>query len=1045
MTTNCSIIIPSDACSRSTSFRGISVANDVVSVESLLTKISSRLSKGTRFLLPYKAKRVKAADSTVSLRLYPIIKQSKNTLTLDTFLTDVDNKQAQRFSGLMEIDRIAKMERVYKLCKQILEALKELYGVLALMHKKNADVQCIHGLLIPSSIYWYPNGQIKLTYYGLVKPSNGDSIHYDLSSLSSVYCSLCEKLRIDPEKSFNDTVEKFKTSSRTRQLEAMLKFVESRIYDLSKSSGVTGHFLPPSNLEESLKDGADECALPNNIEVDELEKSSTIGISASSRSLCSSSDPSTSIHPPEEVTTTLVNSISLIPEKCIEQIHQHYTYPAEQNKPEGLCSVDEGYTMTILLTASQDIQMVCPYLTYFSILSSKHPIQEMRKNISEGNILHVFTMENVFEMLRDLSQSVPIIDDALSNQETILQMLEIAFTGSSQSKEYIEMNDTKRSLLYSNMPRLVKFLMQDSNLHSHVMVTDPNLESKKVMEKELWTVFGKGIKCYLNLINGKGWHYKGENIDSDDTKDRGVPSKQQSEVIASCIMCLKSYLHVAIISYPESFTNQIDKNEAYMSIALECIKLSIFEITFLMYFSDKRCSHALANNMVVALVKKDGTHSPTCSFVECSSISRLLVTYLTSRGTVYLNNTFMNELLFVVIDCLEISITNESSEEYQKVPLIARILINYYILYLSQCALELIRETKGIEENIRNCFACLNIFITKLYKTLTASNHDTSGQTCRDSSRYHLLVYITMDCLAKLFHCVGGIEHLIVKCRDSIYTGDEYSQICRPVHSREESMFISYSELPSTAIQGIGGPAIWQTENYRQNRKKISIIYRGILALISPHFAEFLASISRCPALFNSSIIQARITMILNVIVDALYVVMQNDSKTVAQQYMKYTAALGLKHRLEIALNCKSTQSSTYRDDGASSITVSNRTNTVYEDYTYSTIRKIIDLFLGITETQIFYIRHLMSDNNISRDDFVFDVKATHHWCKDAYLKAIESLKTNKAFISFLKAFGISYNMVSNAMKVDTFYRDTVIGSFIDDDSALLDLNNTPA
>lgn len=1052
MTTNCSIIVPSDVCTRNTRFKGVSTPMDVASIESLLSKISSKLPKGTRFLLPYKAKKVKTANTTVSLRLYPAIKSSKNVFTLETFLTDTDAKRSQKFSRLMEFDDVAKMEYIYKMSKQILDALKELYEVLTLIRKKNPEVQCVHGLLIPSSIYWYPNGQLKLSYYGLMSTSNSEGIYRDLSSLASIYSSLCKRLNINPEKSFSDTIKKSETSSRAHQLEAVLKFVESRISDLSRASGVTAHLLPPTNLEESIKDGANERALPDSIEVDELERSSTIGISASSRSMYSNSDPATSIQLPEEATTTLVASSSLIPDKCIEQIRQHYTYPAEQNKPEGLCSVDEGYTMTILLTASHDIQMVCPYLTYFSILSSKHPIQEMRKNISDGNILHIFTMDNVFEMLRDLSQSAPIIYDALSNQKTIIEILEIAFTGSTQSKEYANMDDTKKSLLYANMPRLIKFLMQDSNLHSHIVVTNPDLESKEVMEKELWKVFGKGIKCYLNLIAGKGWSYndeddKGKKNNNSNSGDTNTPSKQQAGLINSCITCLKSYLHVAIISYPESFTNQIDKNEAYMSITLKCSKLSIFEITFLMYFNDKRCSHILANNMVAMLVKKDDHQPSICSFVECSSMCRLLVAYLTSRGTVYLNNSFMNELLFVVVGCLEVSVTNESSEEYQKIPLIARVLINYYILYLSQCALELIRETRGIEENIKNCFACLNMFITKLYKTLSSTSHDAPGQTRKGSSRYYLLVYITMDSLAKLFHCVGGIEHLIVKCQESIYTGDEYAHICRPVHSREEPMFISYGELPSTAAQGIGGPAIWQTENYRQNMKKISIIYRSILSLISPQFAEFFSSISTCPALFNSSIIQTRITIIQNVIIEASYIIMQNESKAVMQQCMKHISALGLKHRLDTVLNVKNTspvQSSISKNDGTSSIKVPNDTSTIYKVYTYSTVRKIVDLFLGINETQTFYIRHLMSENNIPRDDFIFDVKNTYDWHKDIYLKGIEDLKTNKVFAAFLKVFGISYNMITSAMKADIFYRDTPIKLPLDDDSMSPNLYNMP-
>lgn len=37
------------------------------------------------------------------------------------------------------------------------------------------------------------------------------------------------------------------------------------------------------------------------------------------------------------------------------------------------------------------------------------------------------------------------------------------------------------------------------------MVTDPNLKSREVMEKEIWGLIDKGVECYLSLIAGRGW------------------------------------------------------------------------------------------------------------------------------------------------------------------------------------------------------------------------------------------------------------------------------------------------------------------------------------------------------------------------------------------------------------------------------------------------------------------------------------------------------------------------------------------------------------
>lgn len=188
--------------------------------------------------------------------------------------------------------------------------------------------------------------------------------------------------------------------------------------------------------------------------------------------------------------------------------------------------------------------------------------------------------------------------ETLARQEIVLQILKIAFTGASQSEEYGSMDDAKRALLHANMPRFIKFMIQDVNLHPYIMVTDPNLKSREVMEKEIWGLIDKGVECYLSLIAGRGW------LCNEAEKGDTTSPKQSTEIANSCITCLKSYLHVAIISYSESFTDQIDTSEACMSIALKCVKLSIFETTFLMYFHSKRCSHVLANNMVAALIKR---------------------------------------------------------------------------------------------------------------------------------------------------------------------------------------------------------------------------------------------------------------------------------------------------------------------------------------------------------------------------------------------------------------------------------------------------------
>lgn len=123
----------------------------------------------------------------------------------------------------------------------------------------------------------------------------------------------------------------------------MLDFVEARLSKLSGSSGIVGHLIPPSDIESSIKDGANELALPSSIEVDELEKSSTTGISASARSLHSISDSASTLCPSGETTTMLLESGILMPAKCLDQIHQHYSYPAGQTNPEGLCSIDDGY------------------------------------------------------------------------------------------------------------------------------------------------------------------------------------------------------------------------------------------------------------------------------------------------------------------------------------------------------------------------------------------------------------------------------------------------------------------------------------------------------------------------------------------------------------------------------------------------------------------------------------------------------------------------------------------------------------------------------
>lgn len=1043
MSTTYHVLIPTNACIRGSKFKSVSMPGDASDIESLSSWSSSRLIKDSRFLLYYRAKRYRTSDNITSVRLYPNIKATKGVSTLETLFSDHDTKQSQGVRGLMDLDPIDKMAYIYKLCKQILEALKELYKVLTTLRKKDPDIPYSHGLLTPSSIYRYPNGQLKLTFYGLRTDSQSDNIYCDLQSLASIYSKLCTKLLVEPDPSFNATVEKLRSSDRVCQLKTILDFVEARLSKLSGSSGIVGHLIPPSDIEGSIKDGANELALPSSIEVDELEKSSTTGISASARSLHSISDSASTLCPSGETTTMLLESGILIPAKCLDQIHQHYSYPAGQTNPEGLCSIDDGYTMTILLTALQDIQMVCPYLTYFSILSSKHPIQEMKKSISEGNVLQIFTMDNVFEMLRDLSQSTPIMHETLARQEIVLQILKIAFTGASQSEEYGSMDDAKRALLHANMPRFIKFMIQDVNLHPYIMVTDPNLKSREVMEKEIWGLIDKGVECYLSLIAGRGW------LCNEAEKGDTTSPKQSTEIANSCITCLKSYLHVAIISYSESFTDQIDTSEACMSIALKCVKLSIFETTFLMYFHSKRCSHVLANNMVAALIKKDASQSSTCSAIECSCICGLLVVYLTSKGTKYLSSTLINELLFIITGCLETSIADASSEEYQKIPLIAKVLINYYVLYLSQCAIELIKESTGVEENIKRCFVCLNVFVSKLHKVLVSSSQQTSNQTHGGPDRYYLLVYIALDCLAKLFRCIGGIERLMVRWLENIYIGDEYAQVYRPICSREEPLFLSYSDLPSTAAQGIGGPAIWQMENCQQNKKKLLIIYRGTVDMLTPQFAELLKSVSRYPALSNSSIVHVRITVIQNVIIEALYTVMQHDSKASIQQYMKPMAALGLRGRLE-ALLCNSTRDIQSLRDSESKEErglvgkSSNAASAVRDIYTHSTVRRIVDLHLGINETQTFYIRHLMCENNISRDDFVFDVGNITRWNKNVYLKAAESLQTNRSFATFLKVFDITPNMVFSVMAADTFYRNTPIELLKSDNDATVDFRDMP-
>lgn len=1033
MTTCCRVFIPTDACIRGSKFKDVTLPGSASDIESLSSKISSRFIKETRFLLRYKAKKIKGSEDPVSIRLQPNIRISRNICTLETLLSNNDAGPSQWFLGLRALDSVDKAARVYKICRQVLGALKNLYKILATLRKRDPDIPCAHGLLIPSSIYRYPNGEIKLSFYGLRKDQQSDSIYCDLLDLLSIYTEMCNMLLLEPDPSFKDTVEQLQSSDKAHQLEEMLAFVEARLTELSGSYSVAGHLLPLSNIEGSVKDGASELALPDNIEVDELERSSTVGISATSRSLRSSSEPATILCPPDEAATVLLDGGVLIPEKCIDQIHQHYCYPAGQAKPEGLYSTEEGCTMTILLNASHDIQMVCPYLTYFSILSSKHPIQELKKSIADGNVLHIFTMDNVFEMLRDLSQSTPLIYETLTRQETVLQIFEIAFNGTSHSKEYREMDSNKRALLHENMPRLIKFMIQDVNFHPHVMVTDPHLKEKAI-ESEVWSLIDKGIACYLSLIAGRGWPRDG------NTNTNATNSSRLTDIANSCIACLKSYLHVAVTSYAETFTNQIDKNEAYMSIILKCTKLSIFEITFVMYFHNKGCSHVLANNMVAALVKKDDSQAFTCSIAECSYMCGLLIAYLTSKGTNYLSSALMGELLFGVVSCLETSMADASSGEYQKVPSMTKVLINYYVLYLSQCALELIKEAKGIEENVKRCFACLNVFINKLHGALTSSSSTVARG---DSGRYCLLVYIATDCLARFFRCIGGIERLVVRCLENIYTGDEYAQIYRPICAREEPLFLSYSDLPSTAAQGIGGPAIWQTENCRQHRKKILLIYHGVLTMLTPQLAELLSSISKYPALSNSSIIHFRITVVQNVIVEALYIVMQSESKTVSPQYMKSITALGLGGRLEAILNSHTQNALSLRvgvngvnkEEGSSPYKSLNNTSTVCEVYTYSMLRKIVDLHLSIHETQAFYIRHLMCRNEISRDDFVFDVSNVNNWNKDVYLKTAESLRDNKGFVMFLKVFDTSPNTILSTLKVDTFYRDIPVEcSKIDED-----------
>lgn len=76
-----------------------------------------------------------------------------------------------------------------------------------------------------------------------------------------------------------------------------------------------------------------------------------------------------------------------------------------------------------------------------------------------------------------------------------------------------------------------------------------------------------------------------------------------------------------------------------------------------------------------------------------------------------------------------------------------------------------------------------------------------------------------------------------------------------------------------------------------------------------------------------------------------------------------------------------------------------------------------------------------MCRNEISRDDFVFDVSNVNNWNKDVYLKTAESLRDNKGFVMFLKVFDTSPNTILSTLKVDTFYRDIPVEcSKIDED-----------